>query len=201
MKLGLFGGTFDPVHQGHLLLAEQCREQCQLDEVWFIPAGNPPHKLGAAITPGKRRLEMLEFAIAGHPAFRTESIELKRTGPSYTVETLTELRRTRPTDEFFLLIGADSLRDLPQWREPRRILELATVVAVNRGAGSAEIPAELEAAAGPGVRDRIQFVEMPGFDVSARDVRRRVSEGRSIRFMTPRPVEHYIAQHGLYRLS
>src|SRR4051794_34655399 len=135
MRLGIFGGTFDPIHLGHLVLAEQCREQCQLDEVWFVPAAQPPHKLSAAITPAKPRCDMIEFAIAGNSAFRLCHIELNRDGPSFTVTTLEQLHTEGPTRELFLLIGADSLRDLSHWREPARIMELATIVAVNRGDG------------------------------------------------------------------
>jgi nicotinate-nucleotide adenylyltransferase len=133
MRLGLFGGTFDPVHYGHLVLAEQCREQCALDEVWFLPAGSPPHKADAAITDGKHRAEMLELATAGMPRFRVNRMELSRAGKTYTVDTLTQLHTEDAGRELFFLIGADSLGDLPTWRQPQRISELATIVAVNRG--------------------------------------------------------------------
>src|SRR5262249_50969290 len=111
MRIGIFGGTFDPVHLGHLVLAEQCREQCRLDGVWFLPAGSPPHKSRGDITLAKERLEMLEFAIAGHERFRIKSAELDRTGPSFTVDTLAEFHRDSPEHEFFLLLGADSVHD------------------------------------------------------------------------------------------
>src|SRR6202451_4791722 len=113
MRLGLFGGTFDPVHFGHLLLAERCREECRLDQVWFIPAGNPPHKTGELILPGSQRAEVLEFAIAGHPQFSVNRMELAREGRSFTVETLRELASQDPDRELFFLIGAASLCDFP----------------------------------------------------------------------------------------
>ena len=131
MRLGLFGGTFDPIHLGHLILAEQCRESCGLDRVWLIVAGSPPHKPGGRTAVG-HRLEMARIAIAGHPAFAVSDIEATRPGPHYSVETLESIRRDHPGDDLFFLIGADSLADLPTWREPERIAQLATIVVVNR---------------------------------------------------------------------
>ncbi|APW62156.1 nicotinate (nicotinamide) nucleotide adenylyltransferase [Paludisphaera borealis] len=132
MRLGLFGGTFDPIHLGHLILAEQCREACGLERVWFVVAGEPPHKRGPARTPVAHRLEMARLAVAGHSAFEVSDIEAVRPGPHYSVETLAEVQRLRPADDLFFLIGADSLVDLPTWREPDRITQLATIVVVNR---------------------------------------------------------------------
>src|SRR3712207_5576514 len=132
MRIGVFGGTFDPVHLGHLILAEQCREQAQLDQVWFIPAARPPHKQDRPLTPFAQRLEMLALALAGHPAFRADDLEKDRPGPSYTVDTLEEVRRRQPGQELELLIGSDCLPDLPRWREPVRILELAGLLVVAR---------------------------------------------------------------------
>jgi nicotinate-nucleotide adenylyltransferase len=199
MRIGIYGGTFDPVHFGHLLLAEQCREQCRLDQVWFMPAGAPPHKQEWAITPGATRAEMLEFAVAGSPSFVVQRLEIKRSGPSYTVETLRELRLQHPEDELFFLIGADSLHDLPTWREPREIAALATLVVVNRGQAPPPPLEPLIPRLGEEAVRRIQIVEMPGVEFSSRDIRQRVREGRSIRFMTPRSVEQYLAEHQLYR--
>jgi nicotinate-nucleotide adenylyltransferase len=203
MRLGLFGGTFDPIHLGHLILAECCREQCELDAVWFLPAGDPPHKPGKTISPGRTRAEMIEFAIAGHPQFVVNRMELERDGKSFTYETLGRLHDDEPERALFFLIGADSLADLPTWREPRRILELATIVAVNRGDKPlADIDAIARRIAGSSdvapVRERIRVVTMPGVDISSTDIRSRVQSGRSIRFLVPRAVEMYIAQHQLY---
>jgi nicotinate (nicotinamide) nucleotide adenylyltransferase len=130
MRLGLFGGTFDPIHLGHLIMAEQCRESCALDRVWLVVAGAPPHKRGdrTAVT---HRLEMVRIAVAGHPAFAVSEIEASRPGPHYSVETLESVHRDSPDDDLFFLIGADSLADLPTWREPARIAQLATIVVVN----------------------------------------------------------------------
>ncbi len=193
MRIGLYGGTFDPVHLAHLVLAEQCREQLALDEVWFIPAASPPHKSGAAITDAKHRVAMLELAIAGHASFKLSRLELERTGPSYTVETLREVRQTHPAVEFFLLLGGDSIRDFTTWREPREIAQLATLVAVNRGTAElTDIPADIVAP------DARRVVEMPAIDISASDLRQRVTTGRGIRYLVPRAVEQYILENGLY---
>jgi len=198
MRLGIYGGTFDPVHYAHLLAAEQCREQCRLDEVWFIPAAVPPHKPARGISAGEARAEMLEVAVAGHSQFRVDCRELEREGLSYTVDTLADLRAEDPTRELFLLLGADSVADFGTWREPERILELATLMAVNRGRARPDLSG-FEARFGPAALDRVLQVEMPAVDLAATDLRERVRTGRSIRFMTPRGVEAYIAQHGLYR--
>lgn len=199
MRLGIFGGTFDPVHDGHLVLAEQCREQCRLDEVWFVPAGSPPHKSAIGITSGNHRAEMLELAIAGHEAFRVNRLELARQGPSYTVETLQQLHAEESSRELFFLIGADSLVDLPMWREPRQIADLATLVVVNRGGLPTPDLAPLVPVLGEAAIARVQVVSIPALDISSRDLRRRVRKGRSVRYLTPRAVECYIATHGLYR--
>lgn len=201
MRLGILGGTFDPVHFGHLLLAEQCREQCRLDELWLVPAGLPPHKIHQVLTPGKARAEMLELAIAGHAGFRVDRMELDRQGPSFTVDTLQQLHTAAPDHELYFLIGADSLAELATWREPRRIVELARLVVVNRGRDPLPSLEPLRAVLGDDGLERIEFVSIPAVDLSASDIRQRVREGRSIRYMTPRAVECYITAHGLYTCS
>ncbi len=198
MRLGIFGGTFDPVHNGHLLLAEQCREQCRLDQVWFIPAGVPPHKLQRTLAPGKARAEMLELAVAGHDSLRVDRRELDRSDPCYTVETLAGLNSEDPTRELFFLMGADSLAEFSTWREPRRIVELAQLAVVNRGGAAVADAGPLRALLGETLTSRIHFVTMTGVDVSSSDIRRRIREGKSIRYMVPRAVECYIETHGLY---
>lgn len=199
MRLGIFGGTFDPVHYGHLLLAEQCREQCRLDAVWFLPAGIPPHKMSQTIASGTARKEMLELALAGHEAFSVDCRELKRDAPSFTVETLAELHAESPERELFFLMGADSLRDFPTWREPARILELATLAVVNRGDTPPPDLEPLTRQFGPSAAHRVKIVSIPGVDLASSDIRRRVAAGQSIRFMTPRAVECYIQTHKPYQ--
>ena len=189
MRLGVFGGTFDPVHQGHLILAEKCREQGKLDRVLFIPAARPPHKQEHPLTPFHQRVEMLSLAIAGHSAFAIDELERDRPGPSYTVVTLEELGRKHPGAELFLIVGADSLRDLPSWYSPARIAELASFLIVPRPGSP------MNAVSGI----KYEAVESPLIDISSRDLRRRVAEGRSIRFMVPRAVEVYISEKALYQ--
>src|SRR5262245_26343708 len=132
MRLGLFGGSFDPVHYGHLLLAETCRESAQLDQVWFVPAAVSPHKQGHSVTVAAHRIQMLRLAIAGHSPFDVCDYEIARGGVSYTVDTLEEVRKKLPDAELFLLMGADSLADFPTWRQPERICELALPLIVHR---------------------------------------------------------------------
>lgn len=198
-RIGIYGGSFDPIHLGHLLLAETCRETCALDEVWFLPCANPPHKPAGSLTSGKLRAEMIELAIAGNRAFGVCCIELERSGPSFTVDTLRQLTQQYPTNEFCFLMGADSLADLPLWREPQTILELAEVIAVNRGQQAPPSLDHLEKQLGSQARDRITLVTMPAIDISATDLRQRVRANHSLRFRVPRAIEAFIAQHGLFR--
>lgn len=194
MRLGFFGGTFDPIHLGHLVLAEACREACRLDRIWFVVAGVPPHKKGER-TPVADRLEMARIATAGHPAFEVSEIEAHDPGPHYSYSTLETIQAERPEDELFFLIGADSLVDLPHWRRPERIAELATIVVVGRpGINPPESLPELGASARP-----IRWVESPAIGIASTDLRRRRAEGRSIRYQVPRGVEAYIEANNLYR--
>jgi nicotinate-nucleotide adenylyltransferase len=202
MRVGVFGGTFDPVHMGHLVLAEQCREQAGLDQVWFVPAARPPHKPEHHLTPFERRAEMLRLAVAGHPAFRVNEIENERAGPSYTVETLEELHRRHPEAELHLILGSDCLPDMPTWYESSRLPRLATLLLIHRPGAPIPDEAGLRAALGLAAGDPLPFrvVEVPLQEISSRDLRRRVAEGRSIRYLVPRAVEQYIAEKSLYRL-
>lgn len=200
MRLGVFGGTFDPVHYGHLLMAELALEQCRLDQLWFVPAAVPPHKQATPISDAQPRIEMLELAIGGHPRMAVSRVEIERGGVSFTVDTLAALHAEQPDRELFLVVGADSVVDLPNWRDPGRIAELATLAVCGR-AGFHIDEAALAAisAAGAGERVRCLEVEMPLIELSSREIRRRVAAGLSIRFQTPRAVEKYIETQGLYR--
>lgn len=203
MRLGILGGTFDPIHYGHLLLAECCREQHRLDRVWFMPTAVPPHKQSLAISSTEHRLTMLSLAISGNPAFEVSRHEIDRGGVNYTVDTLAHFHAQSPDRELFFLLGGDSLADLPTWREPGRICDLATLVVVHRP-GMAEIDLSgLTKVLTSTQIDRIRshIVEMPRIDLSAREMRSLVAAGRSIRYRTPRSVEKYIETHGLYRES
>ena len=132
MRIGIFGGTFDPPHLGHLILAERCREEAELDQVWFLPSYVPPHKTDRPLTRFEHRCEMVALATAGQPAFRVDGIEKELPPPSYTAETLRELHERHPNHEFHLLLGADSLVDLPTWYEPQRVIERAGLIVVPR---------------------------------------------------------------------
>lgn len=191
MKIGLYGGTFDPIHLGHLILAETVREQLELDEIWFIPAFQNPLKVNRPVTPPKARLEMLRFAMAGNPHFRLNEMEIKRKGPSYTFETLQKIQAERPVDELFLLIGADSLRDFPNWREYELIQQIARVVVVNRAREQPIVPDVLDS-------QKIDLLQMPSIEISATEIRQRCKTNRSIRYLTPRAVELFIAANNLY---
>ena len=199
MRLGILGGTFDPVHFGHLLLAETCRQQLGLSQVRLIPAGQPPHKPQQKITDGHARADMLSFAVAGYPEFIVDRREIRRNGPSWTVETLTELHSEFPDAELFFLMGADSVQSILTWREPQRIAELAWIVACNRPGCEPLTDEEIARDFDPNIAKRIVNVSIPGTDLSATELRDRVRRGIGLRFMTPRAVEAYIQQNGLYR--
>jgi nicotinate-nucleotide adenylyltransferase len=199
MRIGIFGGTFDPVHMGHLILAEQCRDQAGLDEVWFLPSYHPPHKAAAAVTRFEHRCDMLELAVAGHPGFRIERVEKELPPPSYTAETLAELRRRQPDAEFALLMGSDGLPDLPGWYEPRRVVELASLIVVprpgvmlwtaDRLAKALDIPTDAV---------RLRYVACPMIEIASRELRRAVADGMSVRYLVPRAVEEYLRDRKLY---
>jgi nicotinate-nucleotide adenylyltransferase len=200
MRLGVFGGTFDPIHYGHLILAEQCREQGRLDQVLFIPAPRPPHKQERPLTPFAQRVEMLSLALAGNPAFRIDELERDRPGLSYTVTTLEELCSRQADAELFLLVGSDTLSDFSTWYSPARILELASLLVMVRPGWPIITAEQLQRALSlPKDNDvRLQIADVPLIDISSRDLRRRIAEGRSVRYMVPRAVEAFIHEKRLY---
>jgi nicotinate-nucleotide adenylyltransferase len=201
MRIGIFGGTFDPPHYGHLILAEQAREQAALDQVWFLLSARPPHKSDRQITPFERRAEMLALALAGHEdRFRVETIERDRAGLSYTADTLDALAEQHRSVEWFVILGADSIKDLPTWHEPRRILAKATVLAAARPGHHTWSARELAAALAMDASDvRMGMVDVPLIEISSRDLRQRAAAGRSLLFQLPRAVEVYIREKRLYR--
>ena len=204
MRIGVFGGSFDPVHLGHLIAAECAREQARLDRVVFVPAAAPPHKPGQVLAEGRHRLEMLSLAIGGHDAFTVSSVELDRGGTSYTDDTLATLAAAHPGDTLVLLLGPDALAGLPTWREPERIATLAEIVPVERDSlddlaaavAAGDLADLLGAEAVAGILAR--RVRMPAVGIRATALRAAVAAGRSIRYQTPRAVERYIATQGLY---
>lgn len=190
MKLGVFGGTFDPPHVGHLIVAQDAFTALGLDRLLFVPAAAPPHKHGRVSAPPTQRLAMLRAALGTDPRFAIEELELHRPGPSYTVDTLRTLRADHPDAELFFLLGADQLRELHTWRDPAEIARLARVVMLSRsgmddGAAAVDVPCT-----------RLAVTRV---DVSATDIRRRVAAGQPIRYLVPAEVERLIAREGLYR--
>jgi len=199
MRIGIFGGTFDPVHLGHLIVAERCREDAGLDEVWFLPSYQPPHKADRPVTRFDHRAEMLTLATTGQPLFRVDPVEKALPPPSYTAETLAVLRARHPDDEFELVVGGDVLPDLPKWYQPDRVLSQAGLVVVPRPGAPVWTADDLAAALGlPPAAVRMRAVDCPLVDIASREIRRRVAAGRSIRFLVPRGVEEYIREKKLY---
>jgi nicotinate-nucleotide adenylyltransferase len=184
VRLGLFGGTFDPPHTGHLIVAQDAHSALELDRVIFVPARVPPHKRAQEITAASLRLEMLEAAIAGNPHFAVDDLELKREGPSYTVDTLRALHGRDPDAELFLLMGADQYADLSTWHEAEAIPRLAHVVVLARQ--GEKPPHDVTAA------------DVTRIDISATEIRRRVAAGRPIRYLVPEAVEAVIRRERLY---
>lgn len=200
MRIGLLGGTFDPVHMGHLIVAERCREEAGLDAVWFLLSYSPPHKADEVVTRFEHRAEMLAMALAGQPLFRVEPIESSLPTPSYTAETLSVLCAQHPDAEFHLIVGGDVPPDLPKWYQPRRVLEQAGLIVVPRpgtpGWGRAELAAALEM---PADAVRMTEVACPLIEIASREIRSRVSQGKTIRYLVPRSVEEFIRERKLYR--
>jgi nicotinate-nucleotide adenylyltransferase len=200
-RVGILGGTFDPVHYGHLVIAEQVREALSLDRVLFVPARIPPHKQDEEIAPAADRAAMVELALAGNPAFAMSEIELERAGPSYTADTLEALAGEAVgggvAREFFFILSSEALAGLHAWRDPDRILSLCHLAVVPRP--GTPLPTGPELAASFGDRaDRIVAVETVPVTNSASDVRDRAAAGRSIRYLVPPAVEAYIREHRLY---
>jgi nicotinate-nucleotide adenylyltransferase len=198
MKIGVLGGTFDPIHMGHLKVAEEVTARLNLSETIFMPAGQPWLKADSLISPAEHRLEMIRLALAGKPHFKLSNMEIDRPGPTYTVDTMAELKRQlKPAVELFFILGWDNLTQLPQWHEPSRLIELCRVVAVPR-VGYPDIDLESLNAAIPGLSKRVILLQEPRIDINASIIRQRVAEGLSIQHLVPEPVERYIKEHRLY---
>jgi nicotinate-nucleotide adenylyltransferase len=192
MRVGVLGGTFDPIHIAHLILAEQAREQLVLDKVLLIPAGDPWRKADREITRAALRLEMVRLAAAGNASFEVDDREVRREGATYTVDTLRELRAELDADDdLFLVLGEDALADLPNWKQPEALAEYATIAVAPRE--GVEVPPTL-----PFDPAAIERIDMPYLDVSATDLRRRARLGRSLRYLVPEAVREFIEDRGLY---
>jgi len=193
MKLGFFGGTFDPVHIGHLIIAEWARTALELEKIVFMPAGDPPHKSNSQITPVRHRLAMVELAVADNLHFAVADFEAKKSGKSYTVETLRHLRQQYgDVAQLYWLIGSDSLLDLPNWYQPKEIFRLAQIVVYPR-------PGFPVKAANPNFRRQTLQLDAPEMNFSANQIRQRVRLGQSIRYLIPPVVAQYIDDNALYR--
>ncbi|MCX8053087.1 MAG: nicotinate-nucleotide adenylyltransferase [Armatimonadetes bacterium] len=199
VSIGIMGGTFDPIHIGHLILAEEARQQLGLDEVLFVPAGEPPHKPGQVIARAEHRLQMVRLAVVDNEYFECSTVELDREGPSYTIDTVREIiGLLGGSARLFVLIGADEARNLMSWRDPYGIQALATIAVADRP-GS-----DFETAVGALPEDFAQelvHLQMPGVNVSSTNIRERVLSGRSIKYLVPDAVERYILENGLYKTA
>ena len=187
-RIGVFGGTFDPPHIGHLIAASDVCDALGLDRLIFVPAAIPPHKPGAVHATAEQRFEMVHAAIAGDERFEADDIELRREGPSYSVDTLRVLRERYPDGELYFVMGIDQFRELPTWREPETVARLARIVVVNR---AGEEPAADS-------RFPARYVPVTRVDVSATELRRRIEAGESVRYLVPVAVREVIERYGLY---
>ncbi len=201
MKIGVLGGTFDPIHNGHIVVAEEARARLDLAEVLFVPAGQPWLKEDSPILVAEHRVQMIRLAIAEQPYFKLSTMEIDRAGPSYTVDTITELQaQISAGDELFFILGWDSLAQLPQWKEPSRLIKACRLVAVPRPGYSLPDLKFMEPKV-PGLSQRVILMDKPEIDISAVAIRDRIAKGLSISHLVPEPVERYIRQHGLYITS
>lgn len=195
-RIGVLGGTFDPVHNGHLHIADTLRTALNLDRVLWVPAGRPPHKTDQIVSSDRDRLAMLDLALAGSATDEISTIDIDRSGPSYTADTVEILAGLFPTARLFFLMGEDSLRDLPTWQHPERILRVADLAVAGRPGVETDLESlELQV---PGVRKRVHVVPTEEVAISSSEIRRRVREDHSIRGLVPANVEKYIRDHGLY---
>lgn len=197
-RVGIMGGTFDPIHYGHLVAAEEAREAFKLDKIIFVPAGTPPHKVDRQITPARHRYLMTLLAIMGNPGFEASRVDLDRGKVTYTVDTLQDLRKILPETDLYFITGADAILEILHWKAPREVLSLAEFIAVTRPGYGLD---QLSTALGPlyePFQDRIHILEMPPMGMSSTDLRRRLAEGRSVRYLLPEAVVTYIQREGLY---
>ena len=199
MNIGVLGGTFDPIHIGHLVVAEEARIKLGLSEVFFVPAGQPWLKLDRNITAAVHRVEMVRCAIADNPHFKLCTLEVERPGPSYTVDTLTMLQKQLGSEaSFFFILGRDTLAELPLWKEPQKLVQLCRLVVPPR-LGSKDLK-HLETAI-PGLLDKVIQLDMPVIGISSSEIRQRIAQGLSIRYLVSAEVEKYITEHRIYPTS
>lgn len=199
-RIGVIGGTFDPIHYGHLAAAEEARVRVNLEKVLFVVALLPPHKLDEDVTPVEHRLAMVRLGIASNPHFEISLVDVDRPGPSFTVDTISMLQEQwGPDTELFFVMGLDSLVEVPTWHQPERLIRLCHLVAVSRPRFEVDMR-QLEASV-PGISSRVEIIDMPEVDISSSDLQRRVKEGLPIKYQVPEEVERYIIEHHLYEQS
>ena len=198
-RIGVFGGSFDPVHMGHLTIAQDAVEQLELDRLIFVPAAVPPHKQGCTLAEGRHRLAMLELATEANLSFEVSDMELQRGGLSFTVDTMTQIQADHPGAELFFIVGLDSLTILHSWRNVGKLLEMCTVVPFARGGeDAARVAAQIQLPGDWETRLLERMIRIHEIEISASEIRMRLAEGLSIRYLVPPEVEMYIAEHGLY---
>ena len=198
-RVGILGGTFDPIHIGHLMLAEAVRDEYDMEQVLFIPAAQPPHKLGRKISPAEDRFMMTVLATCSNPAFEVSDIEMRREGPSYSVDTVRALLRASGGDtEFFFIAGTDIIREIHTWERIEELLTICPFIAASRPGCRPDVERTCTILGDIGVR-QIHLLNTPELEISSTDIRERVARGDSIRYIVPREVEQYIYKKGLYR--
>ena len=199
-RIGIFGGTFDPPHLGHLILASEARTQLQLSRLLWVLTSLPPHKLGQSISPLEDRLAMLELALKDEPKFELSTVDMNRPGPQYTLDTLNLLARQNPDADLILLIGGDSLRDLPTWHLPEKIIASCHQIGVIRRPSDSIDLSQLENQI-PGITSKVRFVDAPLLEIASREIRQRAAEGLPFRYYLLPSVYEYIVDHKLYSNS
>jgi nicotinate-nucleotide adenylyltransferase len=199
-RIGLFGGTFDPPHLGHLILASEAQSQLELDRLLWTLTPEPPHKQDQPITPLEHRLAMVNLAIADNPSFELSRAELDRPGPHYTLDTVKIVAEENPDAEIVPVIGGDSLNDLPTWHHPKELLYACHWVGVMRRPGESANLEALEREL-PGISSKVHYVDAPLLEIASREIRQRVATGKPFRYYLPSPVYEYIEQHHLYQQS
>lgn len=197
MRIGIFGGTFDPPHLGHLILASEAQQQLGLEQLLFVLTPYPPHKRGQVIMPVSHRLELLQAAIGDNPAFTLSRVDIDRPPPHYAADTLLLLRKNYPKAEFIYLIGGDSLHDLPKWHEPGRLLAACDALGVMRRPGDT-VDLDILEEEIPGVKQKVRFIDAPLLEISSTEIRHRLADGRPVRYFLPPAVYQLILQHHYY---
>ncbi|MBA4385220.1 MAG: nicotinate (nicotinamide) nucleotide adenylyltransferase [Anaerolinea sp.] len=198
MRIGIFGGTFDPPHVGHLILAEECRSQLKLDLLLWAVTDNPPHKRYTNVSPVEQRVELVEKAIKGNPAFLLSRIDIDRPGPHYAIDTMNLLHKEYPDSQLFYLMGGDSLHDLPTWQRPQDFLRVCDGIGVMRRHED-DVDLESIEKVMPGISNKVHIVEAPILEISSKQIRQRIAEGMGYRYYLRDAVYHAISDLGLYK--